>query len=109
MVSYTPPIGVIGDDGVPRGCMFGVDMPPDPPQGSEFIARGKSIEQIGEAMEIPVVYLSRQDMLRAFEAAGLPERDLCTYCIGGSEPYETVGSLVQIGGKPQLDLLESVH
>ena len=109
LVSYTPPIGVIGDDGVPRGCMFGVDMPPDPPQGSEFIARGKSIEQIGEAMEIPVVYLSRQDMLRAFEAAGLPERDLCTYCIGGSEPYETVGSLVQIGGKPQLDLLESVH
>jgi amidophosphoribosyltransferase len=108
LVSYTPPIGIIGDDGVPRGCMFGVDMPPDPPPGDEFIARERSIEQISAAMEMPVVYMSRKGMLKAFESAGLDEQDLCTYCIGGRMPFETAGSLIQIGGKPQLDLLEGV-
>ena len=54
LVSYTPPIGIIGDDGVPRGCTFGVDMPPDPKPGEEFIARNRTIEEISEAMEMPV-------------------------------------------------------
>ena len=109
LVSYTPPIGIIGEDGVPRGCMFGVDMPPHPPRGEEFIARGRSIEAIGEAMEMPVVYLSKQGMLKAFEAAGVHERSLCSYCIGGKEPFEGAGSLIQIGGKPQLNLLEDIR
>ena len=89
---------------LPRGCTFGVDMPPDPPPGDEFIARGRTAEAIGEAMGLPVIYLSRQGMLDAFVRAGLPERDLCTYCIGGRMPLEAAGSLIQIGDRPQLDL-----
>ena len=104
LVSYTPPIGIIGDDGVPRGCTFGVDMPPDPPPGDEFIARGRTVEEVGQEMEMPVVYMSMDGMFKAFALAGLPERDLCTFCIGGRMPYEVAGSLIQIGDKPQLDL-----
>ena len=109
LVSYTPPIGIIGEDGVPRGCTFGVDMPPDPPPGDEFIARNRSVEEIGKAMEMPVLYLSRAGMLRAFARAGLEEGDLCTFCIGGRMPFEVAGSLIQIGEKPQMDLLEGVQ
>ena len=53
---------------------------------------------------MPVIYLSQQGMLEAFARAGLPERDLCTYCIGGHMPFEAAGSLIQIGDRPQLDL-----
>ena len=105
LVSYTPPIGIIGDDGVPRGCTFGVDMPPDPPPGDKFIARNRTVTEVGQAMKMPVVYLSMEGMLKAFERAGLPERDLCTFCIGGRMPYEGAESLIQIGEKPQMDLL----
>ena len=82
MVSYTPPIGIVGDDGVPRGCIFGVDMPP----GDEFIARGRTLEEIGQKMEMPVVYLSLEGMLAAFEQAGLHESDLCTFFIAVACP-----------------------
>jgi amidophosphoribosyltransferase len=108
LISYTPQIGIIGDDGVPRGCTFGVDMPPDPPPGDEFIARGRNSEEISAAMGMPVLYMSRAGMLKAFARAGLGENDLCTFCIGGRLPFETAGSLIQIGDKPQLDLLEDV-
>ena len=87
LVSYTPPIGIVGEDGIPRGCTFGVDMPPDPPPGDEFIARGRSHEQISSEMEMPVVYISTEGMLKAFEEAGIPESSLCTYCIGGRYPF----------------------
>ena len=107
LVSYTPPIGVIGEDGIPRGCMFGVDMPPNPPAGSEFIARGRSVEQIGEQMGMPVVYMSRQGMLKAFAQAGLPERKLCTYCIGGRHPFaQWQASIEQVAATAQLNLLK---
>ena len=75
-----------------------------PPPGDEFIARGRTAEAISEAMGMPVIYLSQQGMLEAFERAGLPERDLCTYCIGGRMPLEAAGSLIRIGDRPQLDL-----
>ncbi|MEW6752258.1 MAG: hypothetical protein AB1505_14945 [Candidatus Latescibacterota bacterium] len=107
LVSYTPPIGIVGQDGVPRGCTFGVDMPPQPPSGDEFIARHRTVEQISAAMGMPVVYLSHRGMQQAFAEAGLPQSHLCSYCIGGPEPFESVGSLIQIGGRPQLDLLEA--
>ena len=103
LVSYTPPIGIIPEDGVPRGCTFGVDMPPDPPPGDEFIARGRSADEISARMGMPVVYLSRQRMLEAFHRAGVGENALCTYCIGGANP------LAGCGGRSepvdQLDLL----
>ena len=106
LVSYTPPIGIVGTDGIPRGCMFGVDMPPDPPPGDEFIARGRTVEQIGEAMNQPVVYLSYEGMFKAFERAGMTRQGLCTYCIGGEHPFAGFVSLDHFAVTSQLDLLK---
>jgi amidophosphoribosyltransferase len=108
LASYTPPIGVIGEDGIPRGCMFGVDMPPEPPPGDEFIARGRTQEEIAAEMEMPVVYLSRPGMLRAFKKVGVADRDLCTFCIGGRHPFAGSGDAsAQLAALAQLSLLES--
>lgn len=82
--SYTPPIGITPEDGVPRGCMFGVDMPPD----DNFIARDRTIKEIGEKAGVEVYYLSREGMITAFADLGMPTDRLCSYCIGGDHPYE---------------------
>jgi amidophosphoribosyltransferase len=105
LVSYTPPIGIVPDDGIPRGCTFGVDMAPDPPAGEEFIARGRDTEQISEKMGMPVVYVSMAGMLRAFESLGLGDRQLCTYCIGGGHPFADCEPIPEEAHKAQLDLL----
>lgn len=86
--SYTPPIGIIGADGVPRGCMFGVDMPPEETKHHKFIARGKTLEEIGEELGISIAFLSPEGMLKAYERVGIDRSELCTYCIGGSHPFE---------------------
>lgn len=83
-VNYTPPIGIVGDDEVPRGCMFGVDMPPD----DKFIARGRTQEEISSKVGMPIVYISLEGMLKAYKKLGIPKKDLCTYCIGGDHPFE---------------------
>jgi len=83
-VNYTPPIGIVGEDGVPRGCMFGVDMPPD----DNFIARNRTAEEISEKIGIDVHYMSIEGMLKAFEKIGLRKDELCTFCIGGKHPFE---------------------
>jgi glutamine phosphoribosylpyrophosphate amidotransferase len=83
-LNYTPPIGVVGKDEIPRGCEFGVDMP----SNDEFIARGRTIKEISEKMGMQVVYLSHQGMLEAYKKLGVKEKDLCTYCIGGPHPFE---------------------
>ena len=83
-VNYTPPIGDVGKDGVPRGCTFGVDMPPD----DNFIARGRTLEQISREMKMPVFYLSMNGMLSAYEKLGILGGNLCTYCIGGEHPFK---------------------
>ena len=80
--NYTPPIGVIGSDGVPRGCLFGVDMPPD----DDFVARGRSITGIGEQAGVHMTFISIEKMLSVFETLGMPRQSLCTYCIGGEHP-----------------------
>jgi len=85
-VSYTPRIGIIGEDGVPRGCMFGVDMPPN----DEFIARGRNLEEISNKMNISVNYLSLDGMLKAYEELGMKRGNLCTYCIGGKQPFDNL-------------------
>ncbi|MBI2580127.1 MAG: hypothetical protein HYW27_04465 [Candidatus Aenigmarchaeota archaeon] len=87
-LNYTPMIGIVGADGVPRGCEFGVDMPPqESPPDHEFIARGRSRAEIAGRMRVDDVYfLSYDGMLRAFERSGIPRSDLCTYCIGGEHP-----------------------
>jgi amidophosphoribosyltransferase len=83
-VNYTPPLGVIGDDEVRRGCEFGVDMPPD----DDFIARGRTPEEISKMVGTEVVYISVDGMLKSFEKVGIPREHLCTYCIGGQHPFE---------------------
>lgn len=89
--SYTPPIGIVGDDGIPRGCMYGVDMPPD----DDFIARvheaGKlrnaTSEEINTKAGMPVRYLSPEGLNAVFDEIGLGHSKLCMYCIGGKQPY----------------------
>jgi len=108
LVSYTPPIGVIGSDSILRGCKWGVDMAPD----DNFIARytpsddelrknpkltprNRSSDEIAEKLsqgippgrEIKVVYLSTEGMLKAFESQKMHREKLCTYCIGGKKPF----------------------
>ena len=85
VINYTPPIGIVGVDGIARGCMFGVNMPADK---TNFIARGKTIEQISSEVGIQVRYISLEGMLKGFQRAGIPPQHLCTYCIGGKHPFE---------------------
>jgi amidophosphoribosyltransferase len=88
IVSYTPPIGVIGIDGIPRGCRDGVDMPPE----DCFLARGdgrnKTSEEISAEYggKIKIHYLSVEGMLRTYEKLGMPRENLDFYCIGGNLP-----------------------
>ena len=83
-INYSPPIGITGQDGVPRGCLFGVDMPPD----DNFIARGRSQDEISKEMKMPVIYISMEAMLSAYNKLGVQSSELCTYCIGGNHPFE---------------------
>ena len=91
LLSYTPPIGIMGNDGAPRGCMFGVDMPPT----DKFIARNRTQEQISEMLGMHIHYLSISGMLRAFQKAGMPSENLCTYCIGGGHPFDFEASRIE--------------
>ena len=84
---YTPPIGILGDDGIPRGCLFGIDMPPT----DDFFARDRSPDQMSEVIGAKVVYLTKEGMLKVFERLGIPSDHLCTYCIGGPYPYQKIG------------------
>jgi len=84
---YTSPIGIVGKDGVKRGCKFGVDMPPEPAEGDEFIARDRSLEEISKEIRMPVMYLSYDGMLSVYEKLGMPRNKLCTFCFGGERPF----------------------
>jgi len=84
LANYIPPVGIIPDDTVPRGCEFGVDMPPD---SADFIARGRSIDQISDALSMQVAYLSLDGLLRTFERLGMPRDNLCYFCVGGPHPF----------------------
>ena len=86
---YTPPISVIGDDGVERGCLFGIDIPPD----DDFYARGRTLEEMRGDGEGSIVYLTFAGMLDVFERLGMPRSRLCTYCIGGPHPYRAIPDL----------------
>ncbi len=91
-LNYTPPIGIRGDDGVPRGCMFGVDMGPT----DDFLARDRTPEQINEELGLQIVYISPTGMLNTFERMGMPRGDLCTYCIGGCHPFKQVKPIEKV-------------
>jgi len=85
--SVTPPIGPV-IDGVPRGCLYGVDMPPTDDFAIRKYGGIEGIKEFSGADEL--YYLSLEGMLRAIR---LPESRLCTYCIGGRDPlYESAHS-----------------
>ena len=69
-----------------RGCMFGVDMPPD----DNFIARGRTQKEISDRMGMTIVYISSEEMLKAYKELRIPEENLCTYCIGEKHPFENM-------------------
>jgi len=85
--SYTPPLCATGKDGVDRGCLFGVDMPPQPNHGDTYIARGRTPEEISRGVGMDVRYLSIEGFLNTFEQSGIKRGDLCTYCLGGEHPF----------------------
>ena len=95
-LSYTPPIGIMGADGKPRGCMWGVDMPPIENDEHKFIARGRTQEEISAIVGMPVRYLSAEGMLQTFEQLGIPRENLCTYCIGGEHPFNGLEQKVKL-------------
>jgi amidophosphoribosyltransferase len=76
----TPPIGG-RHGGESVGCLYGVDMPP----GDDFaIAKHGDEEGIARAIKADKLhYLSKDGMIRGI---GIPEENLCTYCIGGEDP-----------------------
>ncbi|MEK6878656.1 MAG: hypothetical protein AABY22_03560, partial [Nanoarchaeota archaeon] len=88
--SYTPRIGEIGADGIARGCMFGVDMPPD----DDFIVRtedgkrNRTVEEIDTIMGRNIYFMNKKGMFNAFERAGIKRKDLCSFCIGGEYPFK---------------------
>ena len=91
ILSYTPPIGIIGEDGIKRGCSCGVDMPPD----DKFLIRNKSgtknrsIEEISSSYgkRIQVHYLSEKGMFKAYKRLGMSRKNLENFCIGGDVPF----------------------
>ena len=89
LISYTPKIGIVGSDGVKRGCSFGIDMPPDDSfvVRSEDGTRNRTDEEINQVMGINVHYMPYEAMLEVFERMGMPRNSLCTFCIGGSHPF----------------------
>ncbi len=89
-MNYTPKIGVIGNDGLARGCLFGVDMPPE----DDFVVRtedgrrNRTDAEINNSLGMDVYFLSRAGMFSAFERAGIKRTNLCSYCIGGNHPFK---------------------
>ncbi len=92
ILNYTPPLGIIGDDGVARGCLYGVDMPPN----DNFIARvvdaegtmrNRNFGEISAELGVKMFYLSREGEVDAFKKAGLDPEKLCTFCTGGRKPF----------------------
>jgi len=89
-VNYTPPIGIIKNK-IQRGCMYGVDMPPD----DDFIARNRTEEDISEYLiettktkiKFNMHYLSIDGMFRAYERLGFKRDQFCYFCIGGPKTF----------------------
>jgi len=83
LINYTPKIGIVPKDGIPRGCTYGVDMPPN----DDFIARDKTDVEISKSIGAEVLFLSVDGMLKVFEKLGIPRDNLCYFCIGGEKPF----------------------
>jgi amidophosphoribosyltransferase len=90
LLNYTPKIGIIGKDKIGRGCLFGVDMPPN----DDFIVRAsdkkrnRSDSEISKELGMDTFFLSSEGLFRVFERLGIPRKNLCSYCIGGDFPFK---------------------
>ncbi|MBI2669199.1 hypothetical protein HYX14_05135 [Candidatus Woesearchaeota archaeon] len=87
ILNYTPLLGIIGADGEPRGCRYGVDMPTE----DNFIARvggrNRTQDEISREVGLTMLYLSPRGEMEAFRKAGLSPENLCTFCVGGKKPF----------------------
>jgi len=88
LMSYTSPIGIRTKEHGLHGCIYGVDMPIIPPPGDEYLARDRDDGEINRAMsqpgiEVKVIYLTLENMLKAFASLGLRKEALCYHCVGG--------------------------
>ncbi|MEI6849825.1 MAG: hypothetical protein WCK29_02190 [archaeon] len=93
-LSLTPKIGIIGVDGIKRGCDFGgIDMPAIEDKNHSFIARGRTDEQINNIIGARVGYLSIRGFEEVYRKRGLPPENLCTFCIGGKYPFRVNGNV----------------
>mgnify|MGYP001592164147 CR=1 FL=1 len=88
----TPPIGIV-NNGEKHGCLYGVDMPPEPPPEDEFAVRRygdgtgsqKNIRQIEQATGADrIVYITENGM---FNALRRQKQETCYFCIGGPKPF----------------------
>jgi glutamine phosphoribosylpyrophosphate amidotransferase len=111
-LTYSPPIGIIGEDGEKRGCLFGIDMPPNdsfivrekigdtvnpgevvqernrkPEEINEYVTNEVRRLSGNEKFEAVIVYLPVEEMLRGYESLGWSRTKLCTHCIGGKHPF----------------------
>lgn len=82
LVLGTPIIGPIVD-GVQRGCLWGVDMPPE---DNFAIKRVQTLERLKEESGFDDVYFISMNGLA--KAHGKDLSEMCTYCIGGENPIE---------------------
>lgn len=89
LISYTSKIGIIGSDGVKRGCSFGIDMPPEDcfVVRAEDGTRNRTDEEINHVMGMNVYYMPNEEMLKVYESMGMLREKLCTFCIGGRHPF----------------------
>ncbi|MEK6850280.1 MAG: hypothetical protein AABX85_01760 [Nanoarchaeota archaeon] len=88
-LSYTPQIGIIGKDGVSRGCDFGgIDMPSEENEHHAFLARNRTIDEISKIVGAEVYFLSMEGLREVYEKRGMPFNNLCTFCIGGEHPFK---------------------
>ena len=94
LINYTPPVGIIGSDGIERGCEMGVDRSPQENPDNKFIARNRTIEQISAEIGMPVHFISVGGMLDVFRSFGISEGELCTFCVGGQHPLNDLESRV---------------
>lgn len=89
LLSYTPKIGIMGSDGLPRGCDFGgVDMPSIEDEQNKFMARGRTDAEINEFAGAEVYFMSVKGLADVYKNRGMPFQDLCTFCIGGAHPFK---------------------
>lgn len=88
-LSYTPKIGIIGENGMLHGCSYGVDMTPT----DNFIVRApgglrnRTSQEINIEMGMEVGYASIEGFLGVLNSHGLSRNDICYHCIGGPKPF----------------------